>query len=340
MHDSSKPVSRMASKKIAIKIYHGYGHTHDIVLYGHVFRKHMPIYKRQSGNSLTNLFRLLRLFFVKPVPGIPLQVKWEQQLIDTETEDDGFFKAEWTATKETTAGWHPVTATHKGDNNAGDYTGEGRIFIPHKTQFAFISDIDDTIMVSHSATVWKRMKELLFKNPHSRSVFPDMVRHYQLLARAHTRMEEPNPFFYVSSSEWNLYDYLRDVFSFNKLPDGAFLLNQVKRWYQLWKTGKTKHEGKLLRVMRILDTFPNQRFVLMGDNSQSDPAIYAKLAEKYSHRLYAVYIRNVREVNREITNKILAPLNDKGIHALQFSHSRDAIAHSVKIGLIEEDEII
>jgi phosphatidate phosphatase APP1 len=324
----------MASKKIAIKVYHGYGHTHDIVLYGHAFRKHMPVYKRQSGNSLTNLFRLLRLFFVKPVAGIPLKVKWDEQVIDTVTEDDGFFKAEWKATEETTAGWHPVSTQYKEDNNVHLSTGEGRIYIPHKTQFAFISDIDDTIMVSYSATIWKRLKELLFKNPHSRAVFPDVVKHYQLLAQAHTRMDEPNPFFYVSSSEWNLYDYLRDVFSFNRLPDGAYLLNQVKRWYQLLKTGKTKHEGKLLRVMRILDTFPNQRFVLIGDNSQADPAIYAKLAEKYSHRLYAIYIRDVRESNRAITQTILTPLETKGIHTLQFSHSRDAIEHSIKIGLI------
>ena len=326
----------MADEKIAIKLYHGYGHTSDLVLYGHTFRKLPPEYKSQSSNSFTNLFRLLRLFFVKPVPRIPLKVTWGQQIIDTVSEDDGFFKAEWQSA-HTAAGWHPVLV-QPANNQPTSSMAEGRIYIPHKTQFAFISDIDDTIMISYSATIWKRLKELLFKNAHTRTVFPDTALHYEMLANAHTSAAEPNPFFYVSSSEWNLYTYLGDVFSYNGLPDGAFLLNQVKRWYQLWKTGKTKHEGKLLRVMRILDTFPTQRFILMGDNSQSDPAIYAKLAEKYADRIYAVYIRDVHKANHESTQAILSTLESKGIYTLQFSNSREAINHSARIGLIELPE--
>jgi phosphatidate phosphatase APP1 len=320
----------MARKKRAIKVYHGFGHTHDIVLYGHVFRKHAPTYLRQSGHSLTNLFRLLKLFFIQPVGGVPLQVKWDEQLIDAHTEYDGFFKAEWTSTRETTAGWHDVNVREQDGNS----TSKGEIYIPHRTQFIFVSDIDDTIMVSHSATVWKRLKELLFKSAHSRSLFPDVVKHYQLLANAHTEADQPNPFFYVSSSEWNLYDYLRDTFLFNKLPDGTFLLSQLKRWYQLFKTGKTKHEGKLLRILRLMEVFPNQRFVLFGDNSQSDPAIYATLAEKYAHRMHAVYIRNVRPVNGDRTNEYLSAMKAKNIHTLQFTHSSEAITHSKQIGLI------
>jgi phosphatidate phosphatase APP1 len=280
------------------------------------------------------MLRLLRLFLIKPVPNVPLEVLWDEQLVETSSEYDGFYKAEWKANKETTAGWHPVIVSHADIDSEEDVFGEGRVYIPHKTQFAFISDIDDTIMVSHSATKGKRLKELLFKNPHSRVLFPDVAEHYRLLAAAHTRPDEPNPFFYVSSSEWNLYDYLRDVFSYNKLPDGAFLLNQVKRWYQLWKTGKTKHEGKLLRIIRVLDVFPNQRFVLFGDNSQSDPAIYEKLAEKYGHRLHAIYIRNVHAVHASRTNNMISRIQKKGIHAIQFDNSREAIDHSVKIGLI------
>jgi phosphatidate phosphatase APP1 len=108
-----------------------------------------------------------------------------------------------------------------------------------------------------------------------------------------TEDDTPNPFFYVSSSEWNLYDDLVDFFRFNHLPEGSFLLNQVKRWYDLLKTGKTKHQGKLLRIVRIVEAFPQQRFILLGDNSQSDPYIYRSLAEKFGDRIVAVFIRSV-----------------------------------------------
>jgi phosphatidate phosphatase APP1 len=76
----------------------------------------------------------------------------------------------------------------------------------------------------------------------------------------------------------------------------------------LIKTGKTGHEGKLLRVMRIIDAFPNQKFVFFGDNSQQDPAIYKTIAEKYSLNIAAVYIRNVRPERQEITRKLLTQM--------------------------------
>ena len=41
-----------------------------------------------------------------------------------------------------------------------------------------------------------------------------MVKHYNMLASANTQKDVPNPFFYVSSSEWNLYYYLTEIFSF------------------------------------------------------------------------------------------------------------------------------
>lgn len=189
-------------------------------------------------------------------------------------------------------------------------------------------------MVSHSATVGRRLRELFIKNPHTRKTFSDTASHYQQLALSHTEPNQPNPFFYVSSSEWNLYDYLVETFRFNKLPDGAFLLNTIKRWKDLIRTGKTGHEGKLLRVMRILDTFPNQKFVFFGDNSQQDPKIYSSIVEKYPQNIEAVYIRNIRPEKEAETIELLKKVKDKGVEACLFNDSAEAIAHSKLIGLI------
>lgn len=319
------------STKATIKVYHGFGHKHDMEVFGHVFDKYAPVSKKYTRNPIRNMLALLRLFFVRPLPDQRLRLTWQDEIVKSHTEYDGFFRFAWEARAETPAGWHEVEIG--GDAESGNISpSRGHVFIPHITQYAFISDIDDTIMISHSATKFRRLKELLFKNPNDRLVFPDTATHYALLAHAHTTADAPNPFFYVSSSEWNLYDYLKAVFQKNQLPDGAFLLSQVKRWYELWKTGKTKHEGKLLRIARIFKIFPNQHFVLFGDNSQSDPAIYAKLAEKYSDRIFAVYIRNVNE--NKFTKGHLQLLEERGIHTCLFRESQEAILHSQKIGLI------
>jgi phosphatidate phosphatase APP1 len=324
----------MKKGKVFIKVYHGFGHAHNMVVFGHVLKHKERKSTSYSNNPLINVFRLLRLFFVRPIPGVTVQMNWYGTKLYAQTEYDGFFRFQWASSIATNAGWHPVTVICSDIRENTIATGNGEIFIPHITQFGFISDIDDTIMVSHSFTVWKRLKEILFLNPHKRTLFKQVSEYYRLLAHAHTSPEAPNPFFYISSSEWNLYDYLRDIFLYNKLPDGAFLLNQVKKWYQVVQTGKTKHEGKVLRIVRVLDAFPNQRFVLFGDNSQKDPAIYELLSQKYSSQIFAVYIRNVHTANTNEVTNLLQIMESRGLHTCLFKESAEAMMHSRSIGLL------
>ncbi len=320
----------------SVKVYHGYGHTHNLVVYGHVFKFKAKTIQNFSDNLFVNIVHLFKLFVVKPAAFTKLRLKFYDQIVHQKSEYDGFFKFEWKAAENVSAGWHDVKVEALNEAGEVSATGEGKIFVPHITQYAFISDIDDTIMVSHSAKIYRRLRQLFIKNPRTRKTFASVRKHYQLLANAHTAIAQPNPFFYVSSSEWNLYDYLVEHFRFNELPEGAFLLNQLKRWKNLFKTGKTGHEGKLLRVMRILDAFPNQKFVFFGDNSQQDPAIYQAIAQKFPSNVVAVYIRNVRKSRQLETEKLLAKIEQQQIKTCLFTHSDEAIAHSKKIGLIKD----
>lgn len=324
----------MAKKSAEVKVYHGYGHTHNLVVYGHVFKFRAKAKQRYKNGLFVNLMHVFKLFVLKPFPFAKVQLTFRGQTVQTNAAYDGFFKFEWDAIKDVEAGWHRVDVTAFDEQDKEIAKSYGSIYVPHITQYAFISDIDDTIMVSHSKTIAKRLKELFLRNPRTRKTFQSTRYHYELLAKAHTALGQPNPFFYVSSSEWNLYDYLVETFRFNGFPEGSFLLNQLKRWKDLMKTGKTGHEGKLLRIMRIIDAFPNQKFIFLGDNSQKDPEIYQKISEKYGKNVVAVYIRNVRNSKLFATQEILNKLEQNNISTCIFEHSEDAIAHSKKIGLI------
>ncbi|WP_428659660.1 App1 family protein [Runella sp.] len=320
-----------------VKVYHGYGHKDNLIIYGHVLADKIASRKKYTGNTLRNAIHLMKLFFVEPVPGVRVQLQWGEQQLYTTTESDGFFKFEWQSVTDVAAGWHKVRVNLLSAKEKVTATCQGEIFVPHSTQYGFISDIDDTVLVSHSSTTGKKLRVMFTKNPRSRKSFVDVVKYYQLLALAHTEPNVPNPFFYVSSSEWNLYDDLNEFFRHNDLPKGAFLLNAIKKWYQLLQTGKTKHEGKLMRVARILSAFPKQRFVLLGDNSQKDPEIYALIANKYPDRVIALYIRNIDPEKEAVTLKILKAINDKNVHTCLFKHTDEAIQHSKSIGLLEEN---
>ncbi|MEP6746332.1 MAG: App1 family protein [Bacteroidota bacterium] len=326
-------MSKQPGSKKFVKIYHGYGHTQDLLLYGHLLSRKTVTRKRYSNNIFLNSIYLLRLFFVKPVACVDIELHWQNQVLEHKTEDDGFIKFEWKSLQSVPAGWHRVQVQYNDKGNT--VVGEGELFVPHKTQYGFISDIDDTVLISHSSTIFRRLRTLFATNPHSRKIFDGVARHYHLLSVSNTTAEAPNPFFYVSSSEWNLYDYLVDFFSYNNLPKGVFLLNHIKRWTELLKTGKTKHEGKLIRVARILQAFPNQKFILIGDNTQRDPTIYKAIAEKYTGRIHAIYIRNADPSNEIVTREMLLQLQQaSNIFTCFFTTSNEAIEHSVAIGLI------
>jgi phosphatidate phosphatase APP1 len=323
------------NKTVSVKVYHGYGHSKNLVVYGHVFKKKARTTQVYSNNLLKNVIYLLKLFIIKPYSFARVRLRFYGQLVDQTAAYDGFFKFEWAATEGVSAGWHEVKVEALDDDEVVLAEHIGSVYVPHITQYAFVSDIDDTVMVSYSAKIWRRLRELFIKNPHTRKTFPDAQKHYEMLALSHTTADQPNPFFYVSSSEWNLYDYLVETFRYNKLPEGVFLLNQIKRWKTMLSSGKTGHEGKLIRVMRILDAFPNQKFVFFGDNSQQDPNIYTTIAAKYPANIEAIYIRNIRPSRKEETLKLLKTAEEKNIPTCLFHNSEEAIEHSKSIGLIE-----
>ena len=322
------------NQNTVVKVYHGYGHAKDLVLYGHVLQEKSLLQKTYTDNAFINFINLVRLFFIRPVPNVKVRLNWNEHFFFTNTESDGFFKFEWQSDIEILAGWHDVSVDLLNTDEKIINTGKGKVFVPHSTQYGFISDIDDTVLISHSGTTGKKLWSMFSKNPRSRKTFADVVNFYELLAKVYTEKAVPNPFFYISSSEWNLYDYLNEFFKFNKLPKGVFLLNNIKKWYQLFNVGNTKHLGKFNRIERVLKVFPAQKFILLGDNSQSDPEIYKLIADKYPQQIFAIYIRNISVEKFTVTTEILGSINKKGIHTLLYKHTSEAILHSKSVGLI------
>ena len=316
-----------------VKVYHGYGHNHCLTVFGHVFRLSPFPRKNYRQSFVRNTLALLRLFLVKPFNGVSVQVSWKGKTYTTTTDADGYFHLNWEDEEPFETGWTPVmvTALSGGQEIA---RAAGRIYIPGQAQYVIISDIDDTFLISHSANMRKRLYVLFTQNARSRRPFAGVVRHYDLLSRAGTTPEAPNPFFYVSSSEWNLYEYILEFTAANKIPRGIFLLSQLKRFSQLLKTGQNNHGTKFTRIVRIMQAFPNQRVVLLGDSSQQDPYIYEAIVKHYPKQVIAVYIRDVFERSQEKVREVLQKIEAAGVPCLFFKQSEEAILHSVKIGLI------
>ena len=323
------------SNQPCLRFYPGYGHTEHVVLYGHALSLSPLPRKKYRNFFLINLFALIRLFIVRPVAGATVQLEWRNQLIIGKTDTDGFIKLNWRSDTALDFGWHKVSVTLFNTKKEMMALSNADFFVPHSTQFAFISDIDDTFLVLHTANLRKRLAVLFTRNAHTRKPFEGVVNHYCMLAGAQTVTDEPNPFFYVSSSEWNLYSYIADFIKINELPDGILILSTIKNLFHFLTAGGNNHSRKFARIVRLLKDFPKQKFVLLGDSSQQDPYIYESIVHHFPERIYAVYIRDIKKKNSEPVQAVLQKLEASGVPCCFFVHSIEAIAHSKKIGLIK-----
>ncbi|QNL50525.1 App1 family protein [Olivibacter sp. SDN3] len=326
------------SASAEIKIYNGYGHTKNLVVYGHVFKWRPEIDVKLAANSFQQMLTLLKLFMSRPYAYARLRLVFMDQIIETESASDGFFKFKWTSEMHLEPGIYDLKVGLIEEGTETKYV-PGKVYVPSTTQYAFVSDIDDTVLISHSASLWRRLRELLARNPYRRRLFEDNVIWYNLLSNAATETAHLNPFFYVSSSEWNLYDYLHEIFRYNGLPTGSFLLSHFKQWYNFFKSGRTKHDDKYRRIDRLLRVFPKQKFVLIGDNSQRDPIIYTALANRYPDRIVAIFIRNIKKRRSKFTLQLLKDLAKSDIRTCLFENNHEAIEFSLRIGLIQKENL-
>ena len=332
-------MAKIQQQQVNLRLYKGYGHAHPLVVYGHLLQGTQALRERFTHQLWYNARHLFRLFNIQPISGARIRLHQGDIQLETLTRDDGFYEFHWQASGELTAGNHPIRVAYLDAEGNVVEEAEGEIYVPHSVQLGVISDIDDTILISYSSRMFRRLRVLFTRQPRSRKTFEDIVHYFRLLSLSHTTPDLPNPFFYVSSSEWNLYDDLTEFFSHNQLPAGVLLLNKIKRWFELGATGQTQHHLKLMRIRRILEMFPRQRFILYGDNSQHDPAIYLEIAREFPDNILAIYIRSVNPKKENQTKALLAGLHDSPIHALVFRHTREAMLHSVQVGLVDQNAL-
>lgn len=134
-----------------------------------------------------------------------------------------------------------------------------------------------------------------------------------------------------------MYDFLIDFAKKHQLPEGVFLLSQLKKLKEVLKTGQGKHTAKFMRIVRIVEAFPHQPLILLGDDSQQDPSIYLSLAEHFPGKISCVYLRQTYKKNYINVKQIVEKIEKAGVPCCYFKHSSEAVIHSKKIGLVTSD---
>lgn len=177
-----------------------------------------------------------------------------------------------------------------------------------------ISDIDDTAIVSYTASTIKRIREI-FKRPSKRLPI-EFTR--QILNAVATK----GKVYYVSKSEVNLFPFLSSILLKSKFPIGPMFMTGMLKGYQLLKPHKDPlHKRK--SIERIIGGNPTKKYVLIGDDTQLDMQIYREIASKYLDQVAKIYIRNTGVRLTRKQNETIKKLQDSKFDFLYFNVEDD-----------------
>ncbi|HEX8334433.1 MAG TPA: App1 family protein, partial [Segetibacter sp.] len=209
---------------------------------------------------------------------------------------------------------------------------------PPDAEYGIISDIDDTIIRTTATNMLAMGRTILLNNARTRLPFAGVAEFYKALQLGRNGKRN-NPFFYVSSSPWNMYDLLIDFLDLNTIPAGPIMLRDIGFG------GDTKLRGghmghKFKEIKQILEAYPHLQFVLVGDSGQEDPVIYREVVKQFPNMILAIYIRDVQLPDREkIALDVSKSLMEDKVEMLIVDNTVEAAEHATKIGLIYSEAI-
>ncbi|MBU6121770.1 App1 family protein [Hymenobacter siberiensis] len=212
---------------------------------------------------------------------------------------------------------------------------------PASAEFGVISDLDDTVFETSATNIFKMLGRVLFSNAQSKQPFEGVAEFYRRLQRGRNGQPD-NPFFFVSSSPWNLYDLLAEFLRLHEIPTGPLLLRDlsIARPKTTPPPGVTGSAAihfahKLHEIDNLLTTYPQLPFVLLGDSGQEDARIYREVVRRHPSRILAIYIRDVQVPARALlVGPIVEELGRENVPMLLVAEYAAAAAHAAALGLV------
>lgn len=313
--------------------YRGYGTPQRVHVRGRVlFGEPLPP-ATADDRWWINLANAYRRLDSDEVAGARLHIHFEGASAHVTTDHEGHFRAELRPPEPTahSAFWREARI------ELVDPPGRGvpvPVAVPGAPRFGVISDLDDTVLKTDVQNIVRMGREVLFGNAHTRIPFPGVGAFYRALHNG------VNPLFYVSSSPWNLHDLLSQFLQLHRIPIGPM---ELRDWGFSLREGFTSghHGHKREAIDRILGTYPELPFILVGDSGQEDPEIYRGVVHDYPDRVLAIYIRSVvPDPGRvEAVEALSRELAEHNIDLLLAHDTLEAARHAAERGWVAPEAI-
>lgn len=169
---------------------------------------------------------------------------------------------------------------------------------------AIVSDLDDTMLSTGVRRPVSMVLRTITGSAWTRRAVAGMPDLLQRLTN-----DGANPCFYVSSSPWNLYGFLRRFLRRHGCSDGPLFLTDYGVSEEI-VLRPDHHRHKLDAIREVCDQHPELSLVLVGDTTEADPGIYATVVVESTGRVDAVLLHDdgKDEANRRSAEEFMSEL--------------------------------
>lgn len=329
-------------RSVMIMPYQGFGNEKEIFFLGRVLRDRGIGISKLEDSRWHNFKKMYKRFMTWEIAKAEVQASYNgvNQLATTDEEGYFEFRMQIPASIVSQNPWQKIRLELLSDviKNQEPTIVFNEVFVPsEQVEFGVISDIDDTIVPTGATRLWEMIKTTFLGNAQTRIPFPGVAAFYQALSKGLIGKEN-NPFFYVSSSPWNLYDFLQELMEIHHLPKGPLMLRDIGLSREHLIAG-SHIAHKLIQIERIFSIIQEIPFILIGDSGQHDAEIYLQVIKDFPGRVKMVYIRDVDPAKHEKALKIGEEIAKLGVEMMLVSDTIEAALHAVSKGWIVEDDI-
>lgn len=319
-------------KPIIIHAYGGYANAEYMWVKARVLKDGKIAFTRKDS-LFRNLINTYKRFESDEISYAPVNISWEKGELEVQSDKEGYIQLEHQHACdlifEKTQWLKLILALPE------QHAREGcEIMVPgQQSDFGVISDIDDTVLFTgvSSRMKWQLIINSIARNVYQRRTIEGADSWYKMLHLGPSG-HNTNPFFYISNSPWNIHNYLRFFLQENGFPKGPILLRDIG--FSTFASKKMEEGNKYKQICRILEAFPQLKFILVGDAAEEDADIYVHIARRYPGSINSIYIRSVDHKKRmERAERFIAAVKD--VEILLVHSAEEAIADSRKKGFIQ-----
>ncbi|QHL86299.1 DUF2183 domain-containing protein [Nibribacter ruber] len=330
-------------KPLQIVPYRSYGTVNRLYLKGRVLANKGVTSAEDNDTLLKNLMNMYRRFESDEIRDATVRINFQGQEHFITTDREGYFvlNIEPQTPLQLDDIWHEMELELHAANISSFEPGikaEAHVLVPPPdAEYGIISDIDDTIVLTSATDTLMMSKHVFMNNARTRLPFAGVSAFYRSLQLGRNGKRN-NPFFYVSSSPWNMYDLLHDFLDINDIPAGPLLLRDFGLMQNKF-FGSDHMSHKFKEIQNILLTYPHLNFILIGDSGQQDAPIYKEVVKQFPGRVLCIYIRDVELPERAEVVKVISEELKGTVEMLLVKDTATAAKHAADTGLIFQEEV-